>query len=87
MPLCGGGLKTGTTRFLLRIQFDDQLFVDRRRLHVFALGQSHDLGLELLAILLEHGTEFWLCATLRASSTMAFWCILSLIATSSPTLT
>src|ERR1700674_1922094 len=33
------------------------------------------------------GTAFWLCATLRASSTMAFWCIFSLMATSSPTLT
>src|ERR1700674_953980 len=33
------------------------------------------------------GTAFWLCATLRASSTMVFWCIFSLMATSSPTLT
>src|SRR5258708_30637360 len=34
-----------------------------------------------------HGTVFWLCATLRASITMVFWCILSLMDTSSPTFT
>src|SRR5579863_1278662 len=35
---------------LLRVQFDDQLLVDGRRLHIFTLGQSDDLGLELFAI-------------------------------------
>src|SRR2546421_7329503 len=40
---------------LLRIQFDDKLLVDRRRLHIIALRQGHDLGLELLALLLEPG--------------------------------
>src|SRR6267143_3580767 len=38
---------------LLRIQFDDELLVDRRRLHVVALRQSHDLGLEVFALLFE----------------------------------
>src|ERR1700732_4814251 len=38
---------------LLRIQFDDQLLVERRGLYVFALGQRHDLGFELLTVLLE----------------------------------
>src|SRR3989440_12941679 len=40
-------------RNLLRVQFDDELLVDRRRLHIIALRQSHDLGLELFALLFE----------------------------------
>src|SRR5258707_4263857 len=51
------------------------------------LGRATTLDLNCSRSCSSHGTEFWLCATLRASSTMAFWCILSLIATSSPTLT
>src|SRR5882724_3830251 len=40
---------------LLRVQFDDELLVDRRRLHVIALRHRHDLGLELFAFLFEPG--------------------------------
>src|SRR2546421_5095755 len=40
---------------LLRVQLDDELLVDRRRLHIIALRQGHDLGLELFALLLEPG--------------------------------
>src|SRR5262249_9214805 len=49
--------RPATTKPLLRVQLDDELLVDRRRLHVFALGQGHDLGPELFAVLLEprHG--------------------------------
>src|SRR5260370_1576318 len=36
-----------------RVQLDDELFVDRRRLHVLALRQSHHLGFEVLAVLFE----------------------------------
>src|SRR5216684_8747531 len=42
-------------RILLRVQFDDELLVDRRRLHVIALRHSHNLGLELFALLFEPG--------------------------------
>src|SRR6266436_3437092 len=40
---------------LLRVQLDDELLVDWRRLHVIALGHGHDFGLELLAFLFEPG--------------------------------
>src|ERR1700730_14218096 len=40
---------------LLRIKLDNQLLCERRRLYIFALGQSHDLGLELFAVLFEPG--------------------------------
>src|SRR5258708_4822606 len=40
---------------LLRVQLDDELLVDRRRLHVIALRHRHDLGLELFAFLFEPG--------------------------------
>src|SRR5262249_61315251 len=35
---------------LLRVQLDDELFVNRRRLYVFALRQRHYFALELLAV-------------------------------------
>src|SRR6266446_7596229 len=38
---------------LFRVQLDDELLVNRRRLHVSALRQRHNLGLELLALLFE----------------------------------
>src|SRR6266849_4116410 len=50
-------------------------------------GIATTLALNCSRVCSSQGTAFWLCATLRASSTMAFWCIFSLMATSSPTLT
>jgi len=87
VPLCGGRLKTGHHTVLLRIQFDEQLFFDRRVGLSSSCVRGHDLGLELLRSLLDHGSQFWLCATFARSSTMAFWCIYVLVATVSPTLT
>src|SRR6202521_473482 len=56
MPGPPGSLaQAAPLRILLRVQFDDELFVDRRRLHVIALWHSHDLGLELFAFLFEPG--------------------------------
>src|SRR6267154_4127754 len=51
------GAKAPTPVPLLRVQFYDELLVNRRRLHVVALRQGHDLGLELFAFLFEprHG--------------------------------
>src|SRR5258708_15694668 len=54
MPRSSGSLKLAAPLGnLLRIQFDDELLVDRRRLHVVALRQSNDLGLEVFALLFE----------------------------------
>src|SRR5712664_4381580 len=50
-------------------------------------GMATTLALNSSRFSSSHGTVFWLCATLRASITMAFWCILSLMDTSSPTFT
>src|SRR6266851_9311931 len=50
-------------------------------------GMATTLALNCSRSNSSHGTVFWLCATLRASITMAFWCILSLMDTSSPTFT
>ena len=47
--------------------------------------QRHHFGLERFAVISSHGTAFWLCATLRASSTMVFSCIFPLSEISSPT--
>jgi len=60
---------------LTSIQLDDELLVDRRRLHVIALRIATTLALNCSRCCSSQGTAFWLCATLRASSTMAFWCI------------
>src|ERR1700678_389069 len=38
---------------LLRVQFDDQLFVHRRRLHVFAARHGHNLRLEIRRVDIE----------------------------------
>src|SRR5262245_55124418 len=40
---------------LLRVELDDELFGEWRSLHVFALRQRHDFGLELFAILFQPG--------------------------------
>src|SRR5260370_4402294 len=54
MPGPPGSLaQAAPLRILLRVQFDDELLVDRRRLHVIALRHSHDLRLELFALLFE----------------------------------
>src|SRR4029077_14704051 len=50
-------------------------------------GMATTLALNSSRFSSSHGTVFWLCATLRASITMVFWCILSLIETSSATFT
>src|SRR6266436_4633633 len=50
-------------------------------------GRATTLALNCSRSCSSHGTALWLCATLRASITMAFWCIFSLMAISSPTLT
>src|SRR6266436_4421990 len=50
-------------------------------------GRATTLALNCSRSCSSQGTALWLCATLRASSTMAFWCFFSLLATSSPTLT
>src|SRR5712664_1252451 len=42
-----------TRDWLFRVQLDDQLLVECRRLHVFALGHGHHLGLQLVAINLQ----------------------------------
>src|SRR5882672_8645662 len=56
MPGAPGSLALAALlRILLRVQLDDELLVDRRRLHVIALRHSHDLGLELFALLFEPG--------------------------------
>src|SRR5271170_646963 len=48
-PVCGGPTHFSTLNnfVLLRIQFDDQLFVHRRRLHVFAARHGYYLRLEI----------------------------------------
>src|SRR5712691_11945399 len=56
MPGPPGSLaQAAPLRILLRVQLDDKLLIDRRRLHVVALGHGHDLGLELFALLFEPG--------------------------------
>src|SRR5215467_10287987 len=40
---------------LLRVQLDNELLVNRRRLHILALGQSNDPSFELFALLFEPG--------------------------------
>src|SRR5262249_38511309 len=50
-------------------------------------GRATPLALNCSRCCSSQGTAFWLCATLRASSTAVFWCIFSLMATSSPTVT
>src|SRR5260370_13644960 len=51
------------------------------------LGRAATRALKCSRSISSHGTVFWLCATLRASSTMAFWCMLSFSPISSPALT
>ena len=51
------------------------------------LGRATTRALKFSRSISSQGTAFWLCATLRASRTMVFWCILALSTISSPTLT
>src|SRR5260370_11734861 len=54
MPGPPGSLaQAAPLRILLRVQFDDEVLVERGRLHVIGLRHSHDLGLELFALLFE----------------------------------
>jgi len=58
MPLCGGRSKDRPPHVsYFKYSSTIRLFVDRRRLHVLHAWQSHDRELELLAILLEPGTN------------------------------
>src|ERR1700678_4086746 len=51
-PVCGGPTHFSTLNnfVLLRIQFDDQLLVHRRRLHVFAARKSNNLRFEISSV-------------------------------------
>src|SRR5260370_25301678 len=54
MPGPPGSLaQAAPLRILLRVQFDDELLVDRRRLHLIALPHSHDLRRELFPLLFQ----------------------------------
>src|SRR5262249_34248688 len=48
--LCANKLKI---HLLLRIQLDDKLFAEGRRLDIFPLGQRHYFGFELITLLLK----------------------------------